>query len=85
MQKISTSLLNDNLSGRVTQCRREMMVDRWRGVMGRVDDGVAPGKGYRDFVSYFGMPVSEFLLAHRDELIDEISDSDVGERGEETG
>ena len=50
------------------------MVDRWRGMLGRVNDGVAPGKGYRDFLSCFGIPVSEFKLTYWcDGLIDEIS------------
>jgi hypothetical protein len=58
----------------MTQSRKEMMVDRWRGILGKVDDRVAPGQGYRDFVSYFGIPVSEFQLTYRrDELIDEVS------------
>jgi hypothetical protein len=65
----------------MTQCRGEMMVDRLRGILGRVVDGVSPGQGYRDFVSYFGIPVSEFSLIHRDELIDEVSD--VGKKDEE--
>jgi hypothetical protein len=34
--------------GRMTQGGREMMADRWRGILERVDDGVAPGQGYRD-------------------------------------
>jgi hypothetical protein len=50
-----------------------MMADRWRGILWRVDDGVAPGKGYRDFLSCFGIPVGEFPLTYRDELIDEVS------------
>jgi hypothetical protein len=50
-----------------------MMADRWRGALGRVDDEVAPGKGCRDFLSSFGIPVSGFLLTYRDELIDEVS------------
>jgi hypothetical protein len=37
----------------------EMMEVRWRGILGRVDDGLALGKGYRDFVRYFGIPVSD--------------------------
>ena len=51
------------------------MVDRLRDILGRrVDDGVAPGQGYRDFLNYFGIPVSEFQLRYRhDELIDEVS------------
>jgi hypothetical protein len=48
----------------------EMMVDRLRGILGRVDDGVSPGQGYRDFVSM--IPVSEFPLTNCDELIDEV-------------
>jgi hypothetical protein len=48
------------------------MVDRLRGISGRVDDGVVPGQGYQDFVSNFGIPESEFPLTHRDELIDEV-------------
>jgi hypothetical protein len=54
------------------------MADRWRGILGRVDDGVAPGQGYRDLLSCFGIPVSEFPLTYRDELIDEVS---VGRKG----
>ena len=50
------------------------MVDRWRGILGRVNDGVAPRQGYREFVSYFDVPVSEFPLTYgRDKLIDEVS------------
>ena len=49
------------------------MADRWRGLLGRVDDGVAPGKGYRDLFSCYGILMSEFLLTYCDELIDEIS------------
>ena len=62
------SLPNGNLSGRMTQA------DRWQGILWRVDDGVAPGKGYRDFLSCFGIPVSEILLTYREELVDEVSD-----------
>jgi hypothetical protein len=58
----------------MTQRRGEMMVDRLWGMLGRVDDGVSPGQGYRDFVSHFGIPVSKFPFTHRDELIDEVSD-----------
>ena len=51
-----------------------MMVDRWRGISGRANDGVAPGKGYRDLLSCLGIPVSEFQLTYWcDGLIDEIS------------
>ena len=39
-----------------------------------MDDEAAPGRGYRDFLGYFRIPVSEFPLTHRDELIDEVSD-----------
>ena len=47
------------------------MVDRWRGVLGRVDALV---QGYRDFLSCFGIPMSEFQLTYRrDELIDQVS------------
>ena len=61
-----------------------MMVDRWRGISGRANDGVAPGKGYRDFLSCFGIPVREFQLTYRrDGLIDDISV--WGGRGEEIG
>jgi hypothetical protein len=49
-----------------------MMADRWQGILGRVSDGAAPGQGYRDFLSYFGIPVSENPLTYRDELIDEV-------------
>jgi hypothetical protein len=50
------------------------MVNRWRGILGRVDEGVAPVQGYRDFLSCFGILVSGFQLTYRsDELIDEIS------------
>jgi hypothetical protein len=56
-----------------------MMADRWRGILWRVDDGVAPGKGYRDFLSCFGIPVGEFPLTYRDELIDEVFS--VGRKG----
>ena len=42
-----------------------MMVDRWRGILGSVDDGVAPRLDYRDFLSCFGIPVSEFQLTYR--------------------
>ena len=55
------------------------MADRWRGLLGRVDDGVDPGQGYRDFLSCFGIPVSGFPLTYLDELIDEVSD--VGRKG----
>jgi hypothetical protein len=51
-----------------------MMADRWRGGLGRVDNEVAPGQGYRDFLSSFGIPVSKFLLTYRDELIGEVSE-----------
>jgi hypothetical protein len=51
-----------------------MMVVRWRGILGRVDDGAAPGQGYRGILSYFDILVSEFPLTDRDELIDEVSD-----------
>jgi hypothetical protein len=57
-----------------------MMVVRWRGILGRVDDGVALVQGYRDILSSFGIPVSEFQLTYRrDELIDEVLD--VGRKG----
>jgi hypothetical protein len=49
------------------------MADPWRGLLGRVDDGVAPGKGYRDFISCYSILMSEFLLTYCDKLIDEIS------------
>ena len=49
------------------------MADRRRDTLGRVDDGVAPGKSYRDFISCYGILMSEFLLTYCDELIDEIS------------
>jgi hypothetical protein len=50
------------------------MVDRWWGILGRVDDGIAPGQGYRDILSCFGIQVSEFQLTYRrDELIDQVS------------
>jgi hypothetical protein len=49
------------------------MADRWRGALGRVDNEVAPGQGYQDFLSSFGIAVSEFPLTYRDELIDEVS------------
>ena len=49
------------------------MADRWRGILGRVDDEVVPGKGYRDFISEFGILESNFPLTYCDELIDEIS------------
>ena len=50
------------------------MVVRWRGILRRVDDGVALVQGYRDFLSCFGIPMSEFRLTYRrDELIDEVS------------
>ena len=52
-----------------------MTGNRWLGTLERVDDEAAPGRGYRDFLSYFGIPVSEFPLTHRDELI-----SDVGRK-----
>jgi hypothetical protein len=48
------------------------MEDRWRGIR-RVGDGVALGQGYRDILSCFGIPVSEFPLTYRDELIDKVS------------
>jgi hypothetical protein len=67
----------------MTQGGREMMADRWRGILGRVDNGVAPGQGYRDFLSYFGFPVSEFPLTYRDELIDEVSVWEEPEKGGE--
>ena len=58
-----------------------MMVDRWRGILGKVNDVVALEQGYRDFFSYFGIPVSKFQLTYRhDELIDEVSTS-VGRKG----
>ena len=50
------------------------MADRWPGTLERVDDEAALSRDYRDFLSYFGIPVSEFPLTHRDELIDEVSD-----------
>ena len=51
-----------------------MMVDRGQGILGRVDDGVSPGQGYRDILSCFIIPVNEFQLTYqRDELIDEVS------------
>jgi hypothetical protein len=33
-----------------------------------------PGEAVETFVSYFGIPVSEFPLTHRDGLTDEVSD-----------
>jgi hypothetical protein len=67
------SLPNGNLSGRMTQGERGMMAVRWRGILGRPDDGVAPGQGYRDILSYLGIPVSVFPLTYREELIDDVS------------
>jgi hypothetical protein len=52
---------------------KEMMAERRRGILGRADDGVAPGKGYRDFIGYFSILVSGFPLTYRDEIIDEGS------------
>jgi hypothetical protein len=49
------------------------MADRWRDTLGRVDDGVAPGKGYRDFISCYCTLMSKFPLTYCDELIDEVS------------
>jgi hypothetical protein len=57
----------------MAQGERGMVAVRWQGILGRVDDGVAPGQGYRDILSYFGIPVSEFPLTYREELIDEVS------------
>ena len=50
-----------------------MMADRRRDTLGRVDDGVAPGEGYRDLFSCYGILMSEFPLTYCDELIDEVS------------
>jgi hypothetical protein len=62
------SLPNGNLSGRTTQGVRETMADRWEGIcLGRVDDGVALGQGYRDFLGCFGIPVRVFPLTYRDD------------------
>jgi hypothetical protein len=49
------------------------MADGWRGILGRVDDGVAPGQGYQDLLNCLGIPVSGFPLTYHDELIDEVS------------
>jgi len=49
------------------------MADRRRDTLGRVDDGVAPGKAYRDLFSWYGILMSENPLTYCDELIDEIS------------
>jgi hypothetical protein len=60
----------------MTQAGKEMMVVRGRGIPGTVNDGVAPGQCYRDFlqVSCFGISVSGFRITYwHDELIDEIS------------
>ena len=56
------------------------MADRWRSVLGRADDVFAPGQGYRDLLSCFGILESGIPLTYRDEHI--IKDS-VRERGEE--
>ena len=53
------------------------MAGRWPGILGRVDDGVALGKSYRDFLSFFGIPVSEFPLTYRDEFINEVYEVSV--------
>ena len=55
------------------------MADRWRGILGSVDDEVAPGQDYQNLLSRFGIHVSKFPLTYRDELIDEASV--WGERG----
>ena len=53
------------------------MVDRWRhwrGILRRVRHVVAPWRGYRDFLSYFGILGCGFPLTYRrDKLIDEVS------------
>jgi hypothetical protein len=49
------------------------MADRWRDTLGRVDDGVAPGKGYRDLFSCYGILMSEISLTYCDEFINEVS------------
>ena len=41
----SISLLNGNLSGQMTQGRREMVAGRWRDILGREDDGVQVDPG----------------------------------------
>ena len=68
-----TSLLNGNLSGKMTQGRREMMAGQWRDTLGRVENGVDPGRGYRNILSYFGTLMIEFPLTYCDELIGEVS------------
>ena len=70
---LSTSLLNGNLSGQMTQGRREMMAGRWRDILGKVDNGVDPGRGYENILSCFVTLVSNFSLTYCDELIGEVS------------
>jgi hypothetical protein len=49
------------------------VVDRWWDTLGRVNDGVAPGKAYRDLFSWYGILMSENPLTYCDELINEVS------------
>ena len=53
------------------------MAGRWPGILGRVDDGIAPGQSYRDFLSFFDIQVSEFPLTYRDEIIEEAYEVSV--------
>jgi hypothetical protein len=57
--------MSGNLSGRMTRRGREMMAGLSRGKLGRVND---PGHGYRDFLSYFRIPIKS---TYCDELIHE--------------
>ena len=49
------------------------MADQWRDTLGRADNGVAPGKGYRDLFSCYGILMSEIPLTYCDELNNEVS------------
>ena len=49
------------------------MADPWRDTLVKVDDGVAPGKGYRDLFSCYGILMSEIPLTYYDEFINEVS------------
>ena len=49
--------------------------------LGRVDNGVAPGKSYRKILSCFSIMRSKFPLTYHDELIDEGSVRSVWEGG----
>ena len=52
---------------------REMMAGRWRDLLGRVDNGIDPGRDYRNILNCYFNLVRKFPLTHCDELIGEVS------------